>query len=105
VASRTPLSAAWSLVAEDEHSRISGYPSGDCVPYWYVPYRLNHPVLKCRAGSLRAQGLMNAIVLDKRSASIGQLRCLTVPLHKTTVEVEVVTTFSSFRSPELSQSI
>ena len=30
---------------------------------------------------------------------------LTVPTHKTTVVVEVVFTFSSFRSPELSQSI
>ena len=39
-------------------------------------------------------------------ASIGkETSYLTTPLHKPMVVVEVVTTFSSFRSPELSQSI
>jgi hypothetical protein len=31
--------------------------------------------------------------------------CLTLAPHKTTVVIEVVTTFSSFRFPELSQPI
>jgi hypothetical protein len=31
--------------------------------------------------------------------------CLTVPPHKTKIVIEVVTTFSSFRFPELSQPI